>query len=178
MIRLVVNSGQFELSCRSFRYGYGSPLNLGGNRPRLPPDYILVLEFEGEAPKELMIVGKTGTVLDSIMIYPNETLPVGLEFLFVIVDSIDHKYKIGEKLITVVNMRALRIESTDKTPFGDIKVKSCINCGRNIHYNYVVSTMINWLSPLTPLKVFKLWNSDLIDFYCCTCYSKWCKKNE
>lgn len=171
MIKLIVNNGQFEINCKSFKYGYGRIPPMNGSYLVTPPDYLLALEFEGDAPKEVHTMALTGMIADSILIQPNENLPVGLEFLYVLVDSIDQKMKIGEKILTVVNMRALRITTVGKTIFGDIKVKKCITCGREIHYNYVMTKMSGWLSPI---KVFKLWNSDLIDFYCCVCYKKWC----
>jgi len=169
MIRLVCNNDEFELNCRSFTYGYGRTPGVRNGWITSPPDYCLTVEFEGNEPEILRKIALRGKIIDIISIYPNEFIPLGLNFLYVIVDSIDHRLKLGEKAITKVYMKALRIETTGESVFGKIKEKFCITCGRDIHFTYVIAGMSEWFPQE---KVVKLWNNDLIEFYCCQCYKK------
>jgi len=167
-MRVIFNNGQFDLDCLGLTYGYGREPTLYGGYVMRAPELFLTLEFEGDIPKILYRVSKTGYMIEHIEILPDEYYPVGLSFLYVIITRIeidDGKSK--------VFMSALRMGGGHTTVFGKIKEKHCIDCGRNIHYNYVVGGMSTWVNPRT---IYNLWNNELIDFYCCTCYKNHDKK--
>jgi len=164
-MHVIFNNGQFELDCIGLTYGYGPvPASSGGYVMRAP-ELFLSLEFEGGIPKILYRVSKTGYMIEHIEIPPDEHYPTGLSFLYNIITRMeinDGKCK--------VFMSTLRMGGAYKTIYGEIKEKHCIDCGGNIHYNYVVSGMS--ACGLNPRTTYNLWNNELIDFYCCTCYKK------
>ena len=159
---LIFNNGQFELDCIGITYGY-IPASYGGYVDRAP-ELSLTLKFEGGVPVTLYRVGKSGYTLEHIEVCPHENYPVGLNFVYVIINRIE-----TEDGISKVFMLALRTSGGYDTVYGKIKEKHCITCGRNIHYNYVRGGMFEWLKPQT---IYNLWNNELIDFYCCVCYKK------
>jgi len=148
-----------KIECDSYRI-IQTPPSYGGYVD-IPPKISLFLSFKNTIPKILSKLAIGGKIINELIIYPENNLPV-IKLGMVIIN----KENITLSGSTVC-MEALRINGDDYNHI-DRRCK----CGERVYFWYVSNTMSKEFA-LSPTVIKDIWNSEMVIFKCCKCFKKY-----